>query len=180
MANPDKWVISDLHLGHANILTFSSDGKPVREFTNVDEMNETIIERWNKVVKQQDVVYFLGDMVINKKFLPLVYRLQGSKRLIKGNHDIEKDDKYLPYFKTIYAMRIFKDMILTHIPISDQCIGRFKLCIHGHIHQHSIHDPRYRNVCCDFPGDEFYPSMNYTPISLEQIRDDARNLGLYS
>lgn len=168
----DRWVVSDSHFGHANILTFLHNGVPVRSFSSVEEMDETIIQNWNKVVKQQDVVYHLGDVVINKRFLATISRCNGSKRLIKGNHDNLDDAKYLEYFKTIYTMRIFgHDMIMTHIPIHSNCVDRFKLNLHGHTHQSSMNDPRYRNVCVDFPGDQYYKSNNYTPLNLEDIRD---------
>jgi calcineurin-like phosphoesterase family protein len=55
-------------------------------------MDETMIERHNAKVKPNDVVYMLGDVVINRKSLHHVSRLNGKKRLVRGNHDIFKDD----------------------------------------------------------------------------------------
>lgn len=162
--------------GHANILTFTnSDGSRVRKFNSVEEMDETMIENWNNVVKQNDVVYHLGDVVINKKFLPHLKRLNGSKRLIMGNHDIFDSKEYLKYFTKIMACRVFpKEMILTHIPIHRSGIERFKVVIHGHLHCNKVkimhgdketnfNDPMYLNVCVE--------NTNYTPINLEEIRD---------
>ena len=48
------FFISDLHLGHANVLRYDN-----RPFANVDEMHNTLVERWNSVVGDDDVVYFL-------------------------------------------------------------------------------------------------------------------------
>lgn len=172
-----RWVISDPHFGHANILTFFDyDGTRVRDFSSVEEMDETMVNNFNKVVHQNDVTYFIGDIVINKKFLPIVKRLNGSKRLIKGNHDIFDDQMYHDVgFKNIHAMRIFpKQAILTHIPIHPNCIERFKVNLHGHIHGMSIHDKRFRNCCVDFKGDEFYPTNNYTPLNLDIILDNLK------
>ena len=63
------WVISDTHFRHSNILNFidHNTGKLVRPmFTDVDAMDEHIIERWNSVVKTGDTVYHLGDVVMGK------------------------------------------------------------------------------------------------------------------
>ena len=175
----NRWLASDHHLGHSNILTFVGyKGEKVRKFSSVEEMNETIIERHNALVKEHDVVYFLGDVVINKKFLPLVERMNGSKRLILGNHD-PYFDLYGKYFKKIYAMRIFpREFILTHIPIHTESVERFKVNLHGHIHQNSMNGIRYRNCCVDFSGDDYYPSNDYKPLNLEDIRDDLKSKGL--
>lgn len=51
-----KRYISDLHLGHANVLKFDQ-----RPFLTLDEMHETIINNWNSVVDKTDDVYILGD-----------------------------------------------------------------------------------------------------------------------
>jgi calcineurin-like phosphoesterase family protein len=97
----DIFVISDTHFRHSAILSFKDrNGDPVRGhlFADVDAMDEHMIERWNSVVKQGDVVYHLGDVAILKTqsdeqwFKKNWARLNGSKRLIVGNHD---DIKFL-------------------------------------------------------------------------------------
>lgn len=83
MALPSKFYISDLHLGHKNILAFDN-----RPFFSLEEMTETIISNWNSVVSKNDSVYVLGDMFWNNAEIPIVLpRLNGVKYLIKGNHD---------------------------------------------------------------------------------------------
>ena len=92
----NRFVISDTHFGHTNSWEKFKlpDGSPLRPFTSNEEMDETMIERWNAKVKPNDVVYHLGDVVINRKHLHLVKRLNGKKRLVRGNHDIFKDREY--------------------------------------------------------------------------------------
>ena len=60
----NRFVISDTHFGHTNSWEkFKlSDGSPLRPFSSTEEMDETMIERWNAKVKQQDTVYHLGDV----------------------------------------------------------------------------------------------------------------------
>lgn len=76
---------SDLHFGHINALKFDN-----RPFTNVQEMEEELIKRWNAKVSPGDLVYVLGDMIWKAKddeAVSLIKRLNGQIILIKGNHD---------------------------------------------------------------------------------------------
>jgi len=76
---------SDFHFNHSNILRYSN-----RPFKNVVEMNEAIIERWNKKVGKQDLAYFLGDFVFGRndmEFDMFFQRLNGLIVLVSGNHD---------------------------------------------------------------------------------------------
>lgn len=76
------WVTSDTH--HANIIKYCN-----RPFSSVEEMNETIIENWNKVVSKGDIVYHLGDFALGDKSLipDFIRRLTGHISFIMGNHD---------------------------------------------------------------------------------------------
>jgi len=86
----NTFIISDTHFSHENILTFNrEDGQKVRPgFSSFEEMDEYIVNKWNSVVKPQDKVYHLGDVVMKKRYIDVVKRLNGRKRLIMGNHDI--------------------------------------------------------------------------------------------
>lgn len=78
------WFTSDLHLGHARISELA--GRP---FESVEEMNRTIVTRWNERVAQDDVVYVLGDVCMGSlaESLELAKTLNGQKLLVPGNHD---------------------------------------------------------------------------------------------
>jgi calcineurin-like phosphoesterase family protein len=78
------WFTADLHLGHEKIIELCD-----RPFATVDEMNATIIEKWNERVDPEDTVWVLGDFAMGqiKDTLPLVARLHGRKVLVAGNHD---------------------------------------------------------------------------------------------
>lgn len=79
-----NYFTSDLHFGHKNIIRFDN-----RPFTSVEEMDETLINNWNKVVKDDDTVYILGDIswYNDEKTAEIFSKLKGHKVLIKGNHD---------------------------------------------------------------------------------------------
>jgi len=173
---PNIFFASDHHFGHANILTFKrDDGTHLREFTDVDHMNEHIIQRHNSVVRPNDKVYFLGDVVMSRKnsALKILERLNGEKILVKGNHDQCDAKAYLEYFKDVRGSHQFEGLIMTHIPIHSESLARWGLNVHGHLHHNvvkmplsQIPDKRYFNVSME--------RINFTPISLEEVKKQCR------
>ena len=167
----NTFFASDTHLGHKNILVFrhgGDQGARIRpHWDAIEEHDEALIENWNRVVRPQDKVYHLGDCVINRKFLPLLGRLNGNKRLVRGNHDIFPITEYLKYFGEVYGVRVLEDMILSHIPLNKECItARFQTNVHGHLHSNVIKDPMYLCVSME--------QINFTPISIEDVRAQIR------
>lgn len=147
----NRFVISDTHFGHTNSWEKfkREDGSPLRPFSSTEEMDETMIERWNAKVKPQDTVYHLGDVVINQKSLHLVSRLNGRKILVRGNHDIFKDKQYTDVgFEQIHGVRVFVDkFILSHIPLHPDCVTeRFKVNVHGHLHANQVQVKRVNSI----------------------------------
>lgn len=162
---------SDHHFDHANFLRFTDDnGNKIRPFYTVEEMNETMIERWNSVIKPQDKVWHLGDVTFQvNKFARIACRLNGHKRLIGGNHDDLKNYELTRWFDKVQIWRIFKDenFICTHVPIRvDQFRYKVQYNVHGHIHQNVIADKQYINICVE--------QTNYTPVSMDELRDRCR------
>lgn len=110
----DSWFVSDLHLGHDNIIQY---GK--RPFANIDEMNEALIENWNRVVKPGDDVYFLGDFSYKSRenTLALRQRLNGTVFFIEGNHDkaAHQIRDTFAWYKEVHKARVCgKDIFLSH------------------------------------------------------------------
>lgn len=160
-----SWFISDTHFGHANIIDFEDDaGNKIRPFSSVEEMDELMVKNWNEVVRPGDRVYHLGDVVMNRRCLPILERLNGRKVLVKGNHDIFKLKDYTPYFEDVRVYKVFPKhgIICSHIPVhTGQLEGRFLFNVHGHLHHNVLDDDRYLNICVENTG--------YRPISLEAI-----------
>lgn len=185
-----RYFISDHHFGHASTWEKfkRADGSPLRAFTSTEEMDETMIANWNAVVKPEDSVYHLGDFVINRKFLHVGHRLNGRKRLIRGNHDLFKTKEYLEVgFEEIYGVWVEpKDKIIcSHIPIHPDSLKPGWLNIHGHLHYGRVllhGGPREGMKFTPYPLENFRPYFdlryvnvavemtNYTPITLEQVR----------
>jgi calcineurin-like phosphoesterase family protein len=169
----NRFVISDHHLGHTNSWEKfkREDGSPLRPFTSTEEMNETMIERHNAKVKEQDTVYFLGDVVINKKYLELVKRMNGRKILIRGNHDIFKDEDYRAVgFEQMHGVRVFVDkFILSHIPLHPDCVSeRFRVNVHGHLHANQVMRTRTNMVHGYMTGLVTEPDPQYLCVCVEQ------------
>jgi calcineurin-like phosphoesterase family protein len=140
---PSVFLYSDPHFGHANICKFTNyDGTPLRPWDDVNEMDEEMVRRYNEAVGPKDKTYFLGDIVINRKHLSILDRLNGDKVLIKGNHDIFRLSDYTGYFRDIRAYHVMNGCIMSHIPISKDSIARFGCNIHGHTHGNRVRKPR--------------------------------------
>lgn len=162
------WVIADTHFGHKNILTFKrSDGvTPLRDFPSVEAMDDFMVEQWNSRVSDGDRVYHLGDVAINRQELKTLYRLKGRLVLVKGNHDIFKLDDYRKFFDDIRAYVVQKDkdgnkIILSHIPIHPESLGRFGTNIHGHLHSNTLGDKQYKCVSVEH--------TNYAPVEIHEV-----------
>lgn len=80
----ETWFISDTHFGHSNIIKYCD-----RPFESVKEMNQRIVDEWNKVVKKNDVVFHLGDFSLTntKTTQHIIDSLNGKIHLIVGNHE---------------------------------------------------------------------------------------------
>lgn len=165
------FLIADTHFGHANVLTFKKDNEELLRpgFNNITEHDEHLIECWNSVVKDQDKVYHLGDIGF-KSFTALgliLSRLNGTKVLIKGNHDNFKLSQYQQYFKDVRATHTLDRFVLSHVPVHPACLTRWDANIHGHLHSNVIQDKRYINVSVE--------QINYTPINFEELKKKWSN-----
>ena len=168
------YLTSDCHFSHKNILAYEPETRP---FSSIEEMNEKLIENWNKVVKPEDDIYVVGDFFMGplNNIESVLHRLNGKIHLIRGNHDqknrIELYEKngidVHDIFYIKYKGRFF---ILCHFPMMNEEFMRMVrednsevVLLYGHIHSKAPKgyvDGTY-HVGVD--------TNNLTPISLEQI-----------
>ena len=148
------------------------NGVGIELFDSFEEMNEFMIDRHNAVVRPNDKVYFGGDVAMNPNFVNLVARMNGHKRLIIGNHDkLTRNSPLVRVFDKIMMWWPFEEFIFSHVPLrEDQMTMRTgnKFNVHGHIHQNDSPTKNHINVSVE--------KINFTPISLEQLRENKKAL----
>ena len=168
------YYTSDLHLGHKNIIKYEN-----RPFEDVEEMNQTLIENWNSIVKPEDTVYCLGDFAVKNKDMNLdriieIYNsLNGDKHLLIGNHDVDWIGKVIDKLdnkpKLYTEIKDGDDIVcLMHYPIEDWDGKHYgSIHLHGHIHGRDIisHLPNRFNVGVDI--------NDYKPVTLEELKNSA-------
>lgn len=160
------WFTADQHFGDERLIGY---GRP---FDSVKQMNDIIVENYNKLVGPDDIVFHLGDIVYDYSKASNFYsaaKLSGEKYLIRGNYDT--NDRDLTAFKIFYKDNIVDKINLdlstnngtfrfhlNHYPrnVSSE---RFTLC--GHVHAGRKLWRNALNVGVDCWG--------FRPVSLEQV-----------
>ena len=127
-----KWFTADKHHNHTNIIQYEN-----RPFKSVETMDKRLILEHNKLVKEEDICYDLGDFCFSSgitisNLKPEIYLNQYNGRyvIIKGNHDgrnrvldcITRADMYLSKLK----------ILCVHDPI--YATDKYDLVLHGHLH----------------------------------------------
>ena len=172
---PAVFLVSDTHFGHAGVCRFTrNDGvTKLRPWTDPDEMDEFMVAAWNERVRPTDKVYHLGDVVINRKALGIMRRLNGDKVLIRGNHDIFRDVEYREHFRELRAYHVMNGMILSHIPIHSESLGRFGVNIHGHLHANRVMLPGFNGKITDIVDVRYHcvcvEQTDFAPILFEDV-----------
>ena len=180
-----RWYTSDLHFGHHNIIRYS--GRP---FVDVEEMNESLIARWNAVVGDGDEVWVLGDVALGgwRETLPAtVPRLAGRKILVPGNHDrCWAGSKHGSQHRRAFLDAGFDEIVdsppsrriarrsvlLCHFPYRDadktdlryaehRPRDRGDWLVHGHVHEKWRQHGRQINIGVD--------AWNYTPVHEDTV-----------
>ncbi|MCX6803218.1 MAG: metallophosphoesterase family protein [Candidatus Diapherotrites archaeon] len=164
--NQDPFVISDFHLNHKNIILYSN-----RPFTSIEEMNNSLIQNWNNIVEENDLVIFVGDLFLGhkkelEKWLSL---LKGKIIFIKGNHDSKSFNALKELIITFRGQRFF----VTHNPKNNPFDWQGWM-IHGHCHNKNPEKyplvnqiNKTINVSCEL--------TNYTPMRLSTILKQIKN-----
>ena len=141
-----RYYIADLHFFHGAL----NDKMDRRGFASVEEMNEYMIEKWNKKVRKNDDVVIIGDLSWGnvQETNTLLQRLKGKLYLVCGNHDRFVNNKEMnpDRFKWIKHYAELSDnrrkVVLCHYPI--MCYnGQYRVdekgepktyMLYGHVH----------------------------------------------
>ena len=173
------YYISDLHLGHTNVIRFDH-----RPFRDTEEMAARILENWNSRVTDQDTVYILGDAFWHheQESMEFLAKLKGHKHLICGNHDVI-NGRLGKCWESIHPYLEIKDgdtmVVLCHYPVLFYNRHHYgAVMLYGHVHN-SPEWQEMERICTDlqsrgFPGTYInvgcmLPYMDYTPRTLEEL-----------
>lgn len=161
------FLIADTHLGDDIIIKLEN-----RPFKNSKEQTDSIVEKWNSVVNEDDIVYVVGDFLhigCDSYHMEQAKKLNGKKYLVRGNHDTESDEFYISEcgFAKVYDHPIIVDdfWIFSHEPMY---INKYfpYANIFGHVHDnpsYATFSSRHYCICVERTG--------YTPITFDAVKE---------
>ena len=168
------YFFGDAHFDHKNIIKHCC-----RNFSDVTEMNQAIIDNWNCTVGDDETVYYLGDWAFGWRHKPARHwknQLKGTIVSIRGSHDRDQSGMGFHDFR---ELRVGKyDFLLIHDP---DPAGRHQTqeqthklenwhgwIIHGHVHSNKMDrypfingENRTINVSAEV--------VKYRPVSLSYL-----------
>jgi calcineurin-like phosphoesterase family protein len=161
---------SDHHFNHRNIIKYSN-----RPFSCVEEMNEIMLERWNKTIKPSDTVYYLGDLSFGdfNYTEKLIKSLNGTIFYLFGNHDrlIKKEWKLKSLFKwtgDYLELSYNKEFIV----MSHYCFEIWNRHHHGSYHCYGHSHGNYKDASGRKRIDVGVDCWNFYPVSFEQLKEE--------
>ena len=102
--------------------------------------------------------------ILKKNNYAIFSRLQGLINVVLGNHDQKQHVReMLKHVHNVAGIIDYKKkVIFTHCPIHpSQLEFRYSYNIHGHVHENSIDDDRYINICAEV--------IDYKPILITKL-----------
>ena len=162
LKKPKIFFISDTHFDHTNIIKYCR-----RPFSSTFEMNQTMLENWNKTVKPGDVVFFLGDLVFGRRSRHpdhWLKQLNGKIYFVQGNHEIKS--RIIQYYHILIIKYNDEKILLVHDPqdIPKKWTG-WAIC--GHHHNNREEFPLINKKTKRINvGVEL---INYTPVDIKNL-----------
>ena len=184
------WLTADTHFGHKGRMP------GLRNFESIEEHDDVLAQRWNKLVKRGDTVLHLGDVGLGREsyILKVCARLNGQKHLIAGNHDAvwpghREAHKHLRAWMDVFeSVQFFArrrvgpvSYLLSHLPYHGDHTENVRyqeyrlpntgmLLLHGHVHDKWLVQGNQINVGVD--------QWRLQPVSLDEVIELAKSLGL--
>jgi calcineurin-like phosphoesterase family protein len=155
----ETFFISDTHFGHKNIIKYCS-----RPFETVEEMDQGMVDAWNKKVGKKDTVWHLGDAAFHNEHL--LAQLNGFIHLVPGNHDLERIKRITPFVTDVHPELMYlklsptRRFALCHYPI-ESWRREYQYHLHGHMHGTGRKAHDRLDVGVDAVG--------FAPLSVEEV-----------
>lgn len=144
------YITSDTHYGHMNMVKGTStweDTSKCRAFDTMKEHNEMLIQNINAIIKDNDILYHVGDFAMGRKENVQLFRERLNVKtiyLVRGNHDYAwaKGTRF-PEFRDLFTeirdiknVKVGKDLIvLCHFLFATwENMSRGSMMLHGHLH----------------------------------------------
>ncbi len=161
--------------------------RPIGEFSHMSniEYNNMLIDNWNKVVGDDDVVYILGGFGIGDCY-DIVLKLRGEihflnsifshsdsefrniiKEGVENSVDVELSKRIIFESNQILAIpRI--DCVLSYFPLNDW-VGKTTntFCLHGYTNNHNLND---NNISCKIE------LWNNSPVNIKEMKGNLSKL----
>ena len=148
------WITSDIHYNHKNICRGvtnwrTPDGEvPInstRDFNTLDHMNDTIVERINSKVMQNDTLILLGDVsfggfenigiFLDRLVCKNIYLILGNHdHHIKNNREHIKS-RFISVENYVELNIDGENFVLCHYPLASwNGLNKGVIHLHGHVH----------------------------------------------
>jgi calcineurin-like phosphoesterase family protein len=175
----DYWLTSDTHYRHTNVIKYCQRPFLLNSMLgwvdgnlDTEAMDETMIERWNEVVKPGDHVFHLGDLALGKHVgeyaRELRRRLNGHITLVLGNHDrgpnVYRNAGFDEVGKTAYVLCTDQGFVWMrhHPPVRPTAeYSEYRLLLCGHVHEKWKQKGKLVNVGVD--------QWDFTPVNLDTL-----------
>lgn len=165
------FFVSDTHFCHTKSIEFGN-----RPFKDVADMNDGLIDNWNSVVKNSDVIYHLGDFGFGnlEELRKIRYRLRGKIHLILGNHDFKnKIHRCTDWFTSVSDIKIVN---VNKTPI---ILCHYSMRVWNKSHYNSQHLFGHSHGKLEGQGKSFDVGVDcnsYRPISFEEVQQKMKTL----
>lgn len=171
---------SDTHFGYKSLMKFNK-----RPYLDEKEMDRDLIANWNSIVPTDGLTFVLGDIgeTNNRRIIEVFEQLNGTKILIRGNHDsIYQKETLKRIFIEIHDILEIKvsdlngdkwqEIVLCHYPMFDW--NRFhegSWQLFGHLHTRDI--PEFRTLNTRLFAQQYDVGVdgnNFRPISFGEVK----------
>lgn len=166
----NTFFTADSHFGHAGII-----GMCNRPYADIEEHDRALVDAWNAVVQPGDEVWHLGDFAYRcppQRVRQLFDQLNGTKHLIKGNHDFKGPTLQLGWASIHELTETVVDgqvLVLCHYALRTwRNVRRGAIHLYGHSHGNLPGNRQSLDVGVDCTG--------YAPVTLPQIRSMLEQL----
>lgn len=168
------WFISDLHLGHRNVIRFDN-----RPFDSIEQHDAALTANCRRAGGRNRTLWLLGDVATRASdltsFMTKVLPAWDRVILIRGNHDDRAAWKHRDLFAEAHESRYLRVTNDVRVYMSHYAHRTWRNSHHGayHIHGHSHGNlPRWGrslDVGANCPG------VDYHPVSLQWVVDELRD-----